>query len=130
MSKLTVEVEIRPFEVPGGVTVVGQPGQRQDGLGTALTSGFTNMVFPLSSLSSETLDALCRQFRNEVFKRAGKEQPPECVEVRTLPLEHIKDRFQHDREVYEKGERSGFALFSESVQWAVESVGGRVDSTP
>lgn len=30
---------------------------------------------PLSAFDSLTLDRLCREFRNEVFRKAGKEQP-------------------------------------------------------
>lgn len=69
--KVTIELEIADFEVPDFVQVVRPPGKREDGLRFAATSGPK-----LSDLSAYTLDALCDNFREAVFKKAGKEPPP------------------------------------------------------
>ncbi len=37
--------------------------------------------YPLSDLDSLTLDKLCNDFRDEVFRKAGKEQPPTCSNI-------------------------------------------------
>jgi hypothetical protein len=34
------------------------------------------VAYPLSDLDSMTLWRLCENFKNEVFHKAGKEQPP------------------------------------------------------
>lgn len=68
--KTTLEVELQPFTTPNFVRLASKPGLKQDGM-QELPS------YPLSDLDSWTLDKLCREFRNEVFKKAGKEQPPE-----------------------------------------------------
>lgn len=67
--KATLQVELQPFMVPNFVRPVSKPGKREDGL--AETG-----AYPLSDLDSITLDRLCEQFRSEVFRKAGKEQPP------------------------------------------------------
>ena len=58
--KTTVEVEIKPFIVPNFVVQVGEGEQ----------------PFSLSLLSPDTLDKMCNEFRDAVFKKAGKAQPP------------------------------------------------------
>lgn len=63
--KTTIQVEILPFNVPGFVVVDGDEDKS----------------IPLSELDSETLDALCREFRSVIFDRAGKEQPPTHAQV-------------------------------------------------
>lgn len=63
--KTNIAVEVRPFEVPGFVAV-GIAGDTKEA-----------SALPLSVLDSNDLDRLCRQFRNAVFEKAGKEQPPE-----------------------------------------------------
>lgn len=67
--KATLHVELQPFQVPNFVMAVGKPGARQEGM-RELPS------YPLSDLDSETLDRMCNEFRNEIFRRAGKNQPP------------------------------------------------------
>ena len=67
--KATIEIELQPFTTPNFVLAVSKPGMKQDGM-QELPS------YPLSSLDSWTLDKLCSEFRDEVFKKAGKEQPP------------------------------------------------------
>jgi hypothetical protein len=67
--KATLEVDLQPFQVPNFVRPVAKPGKRED--------GFTETVaYPLSDLDSMTLWRLCENFKNEVFHKAGKEQPP------------------------------------------------------
>lgn len=69
--KATLEVELRPFTVPNFVIAEPGIGMKQDGLeGTR--------SYPLSDIDPITLDKLCRQFRTEIFKKAGKEQPPQA----------------------------------------------------
>ncbi len=66
--KVTIEVDLQPFLVPNFVRPVEKPGKRDEGFAETV-------AYPLSDLDSNTLDRLCDQFRNEVFRRAGKEQP-------------------------------------------------------
>lgn len=68
--KVTLEVDLQPFMVPNFVRVVSKPGRKEDGVQEL-------PCYPLSDLDSLTLDKLCRQFRDEVFRKAGKEQPAE-----------------------------------------------------
>ena len=67
--KATLQVELQPFQTPNFVRAVGKPGLKQDGMQEL-------PCYPLSDLDSLTLDKLCDDFRAEVFRKAGKEQPP------------------------------------------------------
>lgn len=58
-------IELHPFKVPNFVRQVMPPRPKQDGM-TELPA------IPLSDLSAETLDAMCDEFRNAVFQKAGK----------------------------------------------------------
>lgn len=69
--KVQLEVKIKPFTVPNFVVIENEPSPRQEGFKPS--DGV-----PLSALDSLTLDRLCTDFRNEVFRKAGKEQPPTC----------------------------------------------------
>jgi len=69
--KATMQVELQPFQTPNFVRAVTKPGKREDGIQES-------PCYPLSDLDAETLDKLCRDFRAEVFRKAGKEQPPTC----------------------------------------------------
>lgn len=69
--KATLQVELQPFQTPNFVRAVVSPGLKQDGMQEL-------PCYPLSDLDSETLDKLCSAFRAEVFRKAGKEQPPTC----------------------------------------------------
>lgn len=60
----SVSVELCPFEVPTKVTIQRKPGLRQDGFQPPQT-------MPLSDLGFATLDALCNEFRANVFAAAG-----------------------------------------------------------
>lgn len=70
--KATLEVTLKPFTVPNFVLVEEAPVSRGEGFSPS-------EGIPLSALDSLTLDRLCNQFRAEVFKKAGKEQPPTCA---------------------------------------------------
>ncbi len=70
--KATLQIELQPFLVPNFVRAVGKPGKREDGLQEP-------HAYPLSDLDPSTLDRLCSDFRDEVFRKAGKSQPPTAV---------------------------------------------------
>ena len=69
--KATLIVELQPFQTPNFVRAVGKIGLKQDGMQETHS-------YPLSDLDPETLDRLCSDFRADVFRKAGKEQPPTC----------------------------------------------------
>ena len=62
------EIQLLPFTVPNYVLAVPRAGKREDGFQEA-------PKFPLSELSEETLDRLCKQLRADVFIKAGKVAP-------------------------------------------------------
>ena len=64
--KASVEFELQPFNVPNYVLVKEEPGQKQDGFKEG-------RKFHLRELDSVTLDELCWEFRDAVFKKAGKQ---------------------------------------------------------
>lgn len=61
---LKVDVKLQPFSVPNYVTMLGYV----DGAGN-------NLPKSLRSLEPKILSQLCDQFREEVFKKAGKNDP-------------------------------------------------------
>ena len=66
--KATIELELKPFNVPNYVLTAQKVGERQD--------GFTETpVYKLEDLDVETLEPLCNEFRDSVFKKANKDQP-------------------------------------------------------
>ncbi len=67
--KATLTVELQPFTTPNFVRAVMPPGKREDGFKET-------PCYPLSDLDPLTLDKLCEDFRDEVFRKAGKGQPP------------------------------------------------------
>lgn len=60
--RATIELSIKPFTVPN--FVIGEVAGEGDGRSIALWE-----------LSPETLDAMCNEFREAVFKKAGKRDP-------------------------------------------------------
>jgi hypothetical protein len=62
--KADVTVELKPFNIPTFVLLAN----------TEFAEGF-----PLSMIDPYTLEALCDQFRTEVFKKAGKQRPPQTT---------------------------------------------------
>ena len=70
--KATLQIQLQPFQTPNFVRAVGNPGLKQDGMQEL-------PCYPLSDLDANTLDKLCSEFRDEVFRKAAKEQPPTCA---------------------------------------------------
>lgn len=70
--KVQIELEIADFDVPDFVRVIRPVGKREDGIGFSLGNNGPK----LSDLDPNTLDRLCNNFRDAVFKKAGKQQPP------------------------------------------------------
>ena len=68
--KATIEVKLKPFQVPNLVLTEAEPKPRQEGMTEA-------PKYALSELDSETLEALCEQFTKAVFEKAGKRRPPQ-----------------------------------------------------
>lgn len=66
--KATFELEIEPFSTPNFVRQKLDRSTRRDGL--------EGLTVPLRDLDSATLARLCRDFENEVFRKAGKSPPP------------------------------------------------------
>lgn len=64
--KIQYEVEIEPFSVPNFVLVISkEPESRSQ----------AKQNISLKELDAMTLDRLCNDFRDDVFKRAEKQQP-------------------------------------------------------
>lgn len=70
--KITLDVELKPFQVPNFVIVKTLPRPRQEGIQEA-------PKYRLSDLDAITLEKLCDEFRTEVFKKAGKNRPPQAA---------------------------------------------------
>lgn len=61
--KAKVDLQVRPFSSPTDVYLVADQGEQ------------TVATVNLSALEESTLSALCDQFREEVFAKAGKTDP-------------------------------------------------------
>ena len=68
--KAKVEITLRPFTVPN--FVLAEAAIKQEGEPDNPRS------FPLSALEPETLDRMCDEFREAVFKKAAM-RPPDRV---------------------------------------------------
>ena len=68
MPDPTIQLKLQPFRTPNFVLPETPPGKLQDGFKTGSS-------FPLSQLPAETLSDMCDAFRDEVFKKAGKDDP-------------------------------------------------------
>lgn len=65
---MKIEIELLPMHVPDYVLQKQVPRPRQ--------LGFTEAIkYHISDLPSQTLSALCDEFRNAVFEKAGKKDP-------------------------------------------------------
>ncbi len=64
-----VFVELCPFEVPTKVFIKQEPVTRQEGFKEAPS-------YKLTELEDSTLEKLCDEFRENVFKFANKHMPP------------------------------------------------------
>lgn len=60
---ITIETELCPFSVPNYVLVKSRPGLKQDGIKEGAK-------YHISELDDATLEELCRQFRDDVFRKA------------------------------------------------------------
>lgn len=58
-------IELQPFQTPNFVRQVQKEGTRQNGF-------VESPAIPLSDLSIETLESLCKEFRLNVLAKAGK----------------------------------------------------------
>lgn len=68
--KATIEINLKPFNVPNYVIADSKPKPRDDGFEE-------EKKYHLSDLDSGTLLKLCNDFKDSVFKKAGKQHPPE-----------------------------------------------------
>lgn len=66
--KVTHEVELQPFMTPNFIVTVMPPGTRQEGMKEA-------PKIALADAGPATLSALCDQFREDIFRKAGKKDP-------------------------------------------------------
>ena len=69
--KTTIEIELQPFTVPSFALPVQKPGKREEGMQET-------PKIDLTELDSLTIDRLCAEFRDSVFKKSGKQQPPQA----------------------------------------------------
>lgn len=65
VMKAKLDVELKPFKVPSVVVMDAKARPMEDGV--KFDTGI-----PLSYVSAETLEKLCEEFTNAVFKKAGK----------------------------------------------------------
>lgn len=67
--KATIEVRLRPFIVPNFVIAESDTAAAKD----------DGVSYPLTAIDAETLDRMCSEFRDAVFKKASRQQPPRAV---------------------------------------------------
>lgn len=72
--KITLDIGDVAFPVPATLPVRLPSGSADQGQQAPRLPDYN---LPLSAFDSLTLDRLCREFRDAVFAKAGKEQPPE-----------------------------------------------------
>lgn len=63
-----IQIELQPWQVPNYVLEKMPPRPRQEGLREPRSH-------PLSEVSPEILSAMCDEFRAEIFRKAGKDDP-------------------------------------------------------
>lgn len=66
--KTTIEIKLKSFAVPDFVLVEEKSKERQEGFSKG-------RKYALNELDVETLESLCREFKQEVFAKAGKQLP-------------------------------------------------------
>jgi hypothetical protein len=64
-----IKLKVRPWLVPDYASAEAPPRSREEGFDPC------RLRFPIKELDAETLAELCDKFREEVFKKAGKEDP-------------------------------------------------------
>ena len=67
------------METMAGVTVFR--ANVPDSIKGRFEQGDDEVFIPLKALSAEALERLCDEFREDVFKKAGKTPPPRCYAV-------------------------------------------------
>lgn len=65
---MEIKIELQPISTPNYVLAKMPPGKREDGFKEGLK-------YRLPELPVDVLSGLCDEFRVEVFKKAGKEDP-------------------------------------------------------
>lgn len=70
--KTTIEINLKPFAVPNFVLVEEQPKERREGFNEG-------RKYALNELDTEALEALCWKFKQDVFRKAGKQMHPTAV---------------------------------------------------
>ena len=65
---IETKVKLQPFRTPNFVLVESHVAPRQQGL-------VESPKYALKDLDEATLDLLCDQFREDIFKKAGKQDP-------------------------------------------------------
>lgn len=65
--KVTLQIEIEPFVTPNFV-VISNKGTKA-----------SNETLSIKELDAVTLDELCHQFTTDVFRKAGKDRPPQMA---------------------------------------------------
>jgi len=63
--EVNVKIKVKPFRVPNFVLADKQSSDPSN-----------DTKFALADLEPEVLEALCEEFTNEVFIKAGKQRPP------------------------------------------------------
>ena len=65
--KAKIEVEFKPFQVPSfAICERHEPGDDERSI-------------PLSMIDANTLDRMCEEFTDAVFKKSGRRRPPICM---------------------------------------------------
>lgn len=70
--KATLDVELEPFTVPNFVRIRHPDPKAED-----------IITVPIGTVDSLTLDRMCNEFRDSVFKKAGRTPPPTCAPTRS-----------------------------------------------
>lgn len=67
-----MKIKLRPFSIPNFVIQEMPPRTKQEGFSNAPS-------YYLSEVDAETLSDMCDKFREEIFKKAQKEDPKKCL---------------------------------------------------
>ena len=70
--KTSIEIKLKPFKTPNYALVDEDAKPREEGFSEG-------RKFHLSELDACTLSRMCNDFRKEVFKKAGKQEPPIAI---------------------------------------------------
>ena len=70
--KTSIEINLKPFYVPNFVIAIDPARPREEGF-------VETRSFALSELDPVTLEKMCEAFTTGIFKKAGKQRPPQAV---------------------------------------------------